>query len=267
MPPLAPESPPLIYVQDDDFLVAVGEPLPLHELRRVLVAKWDSLYADALRNACVRAFPDAAVQICRRGADTLRALREHPADLALLGLTFVDLDGIDVLQAIARERLAARVMVVSHRKDEHSLQALRAVRFDGFFDPFEESPASLVDALQQVASGRGYISPSLRRELFMQRSAGILALRLTPAELQVFGVIGDGSDDREAAERLGMSEATVQTHRRNLMRKLDVTTSAKLVREAVRLGVVRIKSDGTIMRPGFDQLSADRAQRRSPPPA
>jgi DNA-binding NarL/FixJ family response regulator len=261
----APESSPLVYVQNDDFFAVVGEPLPLHDLRRVVVAKWDSVYADALRNACVRAFPDTPVEVCRRGEDALRALRENPADLALLGLTFVDLDGVDVLQAIARERLATRVMVVSGRKDEHSLQALRAVRFDGFFDPLAESPEALVDALQQVASGRGYISPSLRRELFAQRSAGILALRLTPAELQVLGVIGDGSDDREAAERLGMSEATVQTHRRNLMRKLDVTTSAKLVREAVRLGVVRIKPDGTIVRPGFDRLSADRA--RKPPPS
>ena len=249
-----PEPSPLVYVQDEDFFALVGEPLPLDAVSRIVVAKWDSLYAEALRGACVRAFPDTPVRVCHRGEETLRVLRERPVELALLGLTFVDLDGVDILQAIARERLARRVMVVSGRKDEHSLQALRAARFDSFFDPFEESVDALVEALRQVAAGHGYISPSLRRTLLTQRSTGVLALRLTPAELQVFCVIGDGSDDREAAQRLGLSEATVQTHRRNVMRKLDVSTSAKLVREAVRLGVVHIKPDGTVVRPGFSHL-------------
>jgi two-component system nitrate/nitrite response regulator NarL len=121
---------------------------------------------------------------------------------------------------------------------------------------------ALVEALRSVASGRGYLSPSLRREMVSQRAAGVLALRLTPAELQVFCVIGDGSDDGEAAKRLAIKEATVQTHRRNIMRKLNVATSAKLVREAVRLGVVQIKPDGQIVRPGFEELVAARLAKK-----
>lgn len=262
-----PEPTPLVYTQDEDFLIAVGEPLALTDVSRIVVAKWDGLYADALRNACERAFPGTPVQVCRRGADTLAALRLQRADLLLLGLSFVDLDGVDLLQTIVRERLAQRVMVVSGRKDEHSLQALRVARFDGFFDPYAEDVPALVEALRQVACGQGYLSPTLRRELFVQRSAGMLVPRLTLAELQVLCVIGDGTDDREAAERLGLSDATVQTHRRNLMRKLEVTTSAKLVREAVRLGVVRIQPDGSVVRPGFEQLRADRASRRAGTPS
>ena len=77
-------------------------------------------------------------------------------------------------------------------------------------------------------------------------------------------MIGDGSDDREAATRLGLSVATVTTHRRNIMRKLDVPSSAKLVREAVRLGVVRIGPDGAIVRPGLEETIAARAARKLP---
>lgn len=253
----------LVYVQNDTFVAAVGEPMPLERVRRVVIGKWDALYADALRGACARAFPGVDTQVERRGAEVIEALRRAPADFALIGLTFVDLDGVDVLRAIARERLATRVLVVSGRKDEHSLQALRSAAFDGFFDPFSESVEALVGALQQVAAGQGYLSVALRKEFLVQRSAGVLAPRLTPAELQVFCVIGDGSDDAEAAERLGMRVATVQTHRRNIMRKLNIPTSAKLVREAVRLGVVQIKPDGQIVRPGFDELVAARQARRA----
>jgi len=269
----APESSPLVYVQDDTFVAGVGEPLPLTDIRRIVVAKWDALYAEALRSACAQALPDAAVEVCRRGDDTLTALRARPADLALLGLTFADMDGVDVLDAIARERLATRTLLVSGRKDEHSLHALRTARFDGFFDPFGESLAQLIEVLRQIADGQGYISPSVRRPLLSDRPLGVLGQRLSPAELQVLCVIGDGSNDAEAAVRLGLSEATVETHRRNLMRKLDVATSAKLVREAVRLGVVRIEADGQIIRPGFARRFADRQaakaaqKKRGLPPA
>lgn len=252
----------LVYTQNDDFFTTVGEPLPLDAIKRVVIGKWDALYADALRSACERAFPAVQTQVCRKGAEVIAALREKPADFVLLGLTFVDLDGVDVLQTLWRERLTRRVLVVSGRKDEHSLQALRAAAFDGFFDPFAESVEALVAALHQVASGHGYVSASLRRDLMGQKGLGVLAPRLTPAELQVFCVIGDGSDDTEAGDRLGMRVATVQTHRRNIMRKLGISTSAKLVREAVRLGVVQIKSDGQIVRPGFEAIVAARRARK-----
>lgn len=259
----APEPSSLVYVQDDTLVAAVGEPLPLVGGGRIVIAKWDGLYAEALRSACGQAFPAAAVGICRRGDETLQSLRVQRADLVLTGLTFVDLDGVDVLETIAREKLATRVLVVSGRKDEHSMQALRTARFDGFFDPFSESIETLVEALQQVAAGRGYISPSLRRQLIERSTAEVLGQRLTPGELQVFCVIGDGSDDAEAAERLGLTVSTVQTHRRNIMRKLGVPTSAKLVREAVRLGVVRITPAGTIIRPGFERMHADWQSRKA----
>lgn len=247
----AAESSPLVYIQDDSFVLLLGEPLPLDHLSRIVVAKWDAIYAEALGAACGRAFAGTPVVICRSGGETLARLRERGADFAVIGLTFPDLDGLDLLQAIVRERLARRVVIVSGRKDEHSLQTLRAARFDGLFDPYEENLDALVSALQQIADGRGYVSPSLCRRMFTQRSAGVLAPRLTPAELQVLSIIGDGSDDGEAASRLGVSDSTVATHRRALMRKLDVPTSAKLVREAIRLGVVRITPDGGIVRPGF----------------
>lgn len=269
MTPPASGPPPLVYTQDETFVIAVGEPLPLTEVSRIVVAKWDGLYAEALRAACAQAFPATPVEVCRHGADVLKSLRAQPADLALLGLTFADLDGVDLLETVARERLASRVLVVSGRRDEHSLHTLRTARFDGFFDPFGEDLAALVVALKRVADGEGYISPWLLQPLLGRPESGVLGQCLTPAELQVLCVIGDGTENTEAAARLGLTESTIQTYRRNLMRKLDVRTSAKLVREAVRLGVVRITPDGKTIRPGFDRMQSDRQARqaaRHPPP-
>lgn len=264
MPHSEPPRSPLIYAQDEDFLTLVGEPIELTPTSRIVVAKADGFYAEALRATCAQAFPKTEAEVCRSGGALLTALRQRPTDLAVIGLTFADLDGIDVLDANAREHWVRRVFIVSSRKDEHTLSALRTARFDGFFDPIEEGGTALVPALQQVASGRGYISPALCRRWVERRASGALTRRLTLAERLVFSVIGDGSDDREAAERLGLRKATVQSYRRNVMHKLDVATSAKLVTEAVRLGVVRISPDGEIVRPGFERLLAEwRAKRAS----
>ena len=266
-----PKPSPLIYVQNETFVAAVGEPLALTDVSRIVIAKWDGLYAEALRAACAQAFEGTPVEVCRLGGSALQSLRDQPAGLVLMGLTFADLDGVDVLETIAGEHLASRVMLVSGRKDEHSLQTLRTARFDGFFDPWDENFDALVAALRVVAAGRGYISPSLHRQLLGRQASGALGLWLTPSEHQVFAVIGDGSDNSEAAERLGLSEATVLMHRRSIMRKLDVHSSAKLVREAVRMGVVRITPDGRILRPGFERILADRksngSARAKPPQA
>jgi len=213
--------------------------------------RWDQTCADALRLACQQAFPSCAIELCSQGFDALDRLRAMPADLLLLGLNFTDLDGVDLLEYISELHLAQRVVIATDRRDEHSLLALRSARFDGFVDTSTETIEALVAALQAVAAGRDYISLSLRRNLIERHGDGVLAQKLTPTEINVFSVLGDGTTDAEAAEILSLSKSTVQTHRRNIMGKLGVSSSAKLVCEAIRLGVVRIASDGTVMRPGF----------------
>ncbi len=215
---------------------------------RVVIAKPMRLYAEAMAVVCRDLLAGAEITIVVRGAELLGRLRAQPADLLVLGLAFPDLDGLDLLAPIAREKLAARVLVDSPRRDEYSLLRLRSARFDGFIDASSEDVAALSTAIRSVLDGQGYISPTLRPQLIDRAPADALGQRLTPAELQVLGVIGDGSDNDEAGERLGLSPKTVQTHRRNIMRKLRVSTSAKLVREAVRLGIVRITPRGVVAR-------------------
>ncbi|MBS0663712.1 MAG: response regulator transcription factor [Verrucomicrobia bacterium] len=222
--------------------------LPAPARLRVVIAKPMRLYAEALAVVCRELLAGAEVGIVLRGAELLNSLRNRPADLLVLGLAFPDLDGLDLLAPIAREKLAGRVLVDSPRRDEYSLLMLRSARFDGFIDASTETVEALTAAIRAVLAGQGYISPTLRPQLVDREPVGALGQRLTPAELHVLGVIGDGSDNDEAAARLGLSPKTVQTHRRNIMRKLRVSTSAKLVREAVRLGVVRITPGGVLAR-------------------
>jgi two-component system nitrate/nitrite response regulator NarL len=227
-----------------------------HWVRRVVIGQWGRTYADALQGLCARAFPQADFVSCCSGGETLATLREEPADVLLLSLTFADMDGVDLLPVIAREKLSARLLVASHRREEHSLQALRESRFDGLIDTLEESAESLVRALRQVAGGGAYLSPSLRDAIIVRAAPGETMQKLTAMETRMLAELGDGSSNTTVADKLGISVATVQTHRRNLMRKLGISSSARLVREAIRLGLVRITTDGRVIRPGFNPTEA-----------
>jgi two-component system nitrate/nitrite response regulator NarL len=227
-------------------------------VHRIVVAKWGQVYAEALKLICQHAFPRAEVEACSSGKATLATLRARPADLVLLTLTFSDYDGIDLLQTVIEENLSAKVLLGCRRRDEHCLHSLRNARFDGILDTLHENLDTMLEALETVACGRAYVSPAFRDIVVDRIVPSTLWQKLTAAEIKVLKIIGDGSDDQEAAATLGLSAATVQTHRRNIMRKLDVTSSAKLVRESIRLGIVRITDHGRIIRPGLiRQLGED----------
>jgi DNA-binding NarL/FixJ family response regulator len=226
-------------------------------VQQIVIAQCGRTYAEALKGVCNRAFPKKEIVLCcTTGEAVLNTLRSKPTDVLLLALNFPDIDGLDLLRCVAEEKLATRVLVVSQQSQEHSLQALRLSRFDGLIDAQEESVEALIKALHLVAAGEPYISPTLRPYIINRHPTGILAQKLTPAEIHVLAEIGDGSNNQEAAVRLGLTESTVQTHRRNIMRKLGITSSAKLVLEAVRLGMVRVTANGNIIRPGFHKFAA-----------
>ena len=229
-------------------------PLPIESpewVRRVVVGQWGRTYAEALQFFCRQTFPNATVTIACSGADILAALYAQRADVLLLAMSLPDMHGSDLLPRIASEKLATRVLVAAHHRDERCLLALRDAQFDGLLDTQEETTETLVKALRMVAAGVPFVSPVFRDTVIDRDPVGVVWQKLTPAEIRVFTMIGDGTGNEEAARELGLKETTVQTHRRNLMHKLGISSSAKLVREAIRLGVVRITSDGTVIRAGF----------------
>ncbi len=224
---------------------------------RIAIVHQNRVQADALRLACAEVFPTAEMNLHPRGNPALLALRQQPADILLVGLTFEDIDGIELLKQVCDAPLASRILIVSEHWDEHVLLSLRTVLFTGAVDLTTECIDTIKQILRHVAHGHGYISPTLRRYLIDELPSGLSTNELTVTELRVLRVIGDGSDNHEAALQLGITKATVQTHRRNIMRKLGVATSAKLVREAVRLGVVRIPLLMLFKRPHLEVFPRD----------
>jgi DNA-binding NarL/FixJ family response regulator len=225
----------------------------------MLVAKWDQLNCYGVAQAARQACPDTEVHKCHSVLTALSFLQTQAVALGIFGLTFPDGDGLDLVAQMIRERRCQRVLVVSGRLDEVTRLGLKEVSIDGFFHAAVEAPIRLVDAIQCVARGSRYFTPEPGPML--NSKSATLAQMFTPTELQVFAVLGAGADDQQAATRLGLSTATVHTHRQHIMRKLRVQTRTELMREALTRGMVRYTTSGGVLTPGLEHVLAERAQR------
>lgn len=224
----------------------------------VLILKADRLYADGLRQNAERVLQPACVTIASSVSAARSILSTERIDLFITGVgESLEGDALDLIAQCKRSPLRARrVLVVTMRREYRTFAALRTLPIDGAFDSAEETPAAFVEALRAVVDGARYWSPSITRQLQRLAAAPTALFRmLTDFEQVVLSVIGDGCDDAEAAEELGLSPATISTVRRGLHRKLGVQHRGELVRIAAQKGFVRFTPDG-VERPGFALLAA-----------
>lgn len=218
----------------------------------MIIVKRDRFCACAINQLVRNEFPKAQVSVCHTGAAAMAALQQTPAALGLLGLTLPDVDGLDLIIDIIERCLVSRLLVVSARNDEHSQQVLRRIGVAGFFDCSVEEGSNLITAVRRVASGGVYFTAAAHHA----RGAGpMLAQILSPTEMRVLAVIGDGASDQEATDQLNLSATTIHTHRQRIMRKLGIQSRAALMRVAIERGIVRFGVD-RVFRPGMKRLLA-----------
>lgn len=232
-------------------------------MNRVLIVKWDCLYARFLAEAVLEFYPQARIDSVFTSESARVRLLQHSYDLVIAGLSFDDGDGLPLIFEMAQSAEVQALLLVTLRKDAQTLGLLRQFRRISVFDPARDAPERFALAIAHVSQSRRYLSPTFH-ELLMSSDSGhhTLYAQLTETERMVLSVIGDGSDDKSAGERLGLEPASVHAHRKRLMRKLGVQTREMLFRRALELGVVRILPDGRTARPSFDVMKSQIESRK-----
>lgn len=229
--------------------------------RTVLIAKADRIYAAALRTAIESLVPDAEIDCVSRLDEAERQVGQKKYDLIVSGIMLLDGDALDWLASILGAPDSPRVMVVTGRRETRVLAALHESRAHGVFDSCEYGLDELREAIRLVLSGGMFWSGTVRDALLSEACDGPELLRcLTPTEQLVLAVIGDGSDDNEAADRLAMTSVAIRSHRKRLYAKLRINHRGQLIRLALCHGFVRV-SGARVVHPGFGLLRS-RAPRR-----
>ncbi len=171
-------------------------------------------------------------------ASALELVRQHCPDLVIVDLSLADGSGLDLLKRLRQEGASVRVLVCSML--DEALYAQRALHAGAMgFIGKQEATARVVEAVRHVLTGRVWISEAMRARMedvdeaaSEPRSAGVVS-SLSDRELQVFQLIGCGLGPSAIAVRLGVSVKTVESHRENIKRKLQLRSGGELSRGAV----------------------------------
>jgi len=174
------------------------------------------------------------------GEEALPLIGSSTPDVVLCDLGLPGIDGIEVTRRVRCRPGAPEVLILTvFEEEERVLAAVRAGAAGYLLKG--ASLARVVEAIQDVHAGGTVIQPSLAR-VMLRHFQGAAQLpptaALTPRETEILQIIGKGLSNRETAEVLGVSRATVRTHLEHIYEKLEVTNRVEAVAEGIRQGLI-----------------------------
>ncbi|HEY6930539.1 MAG TPA: response regulator transcription factor [Thermoanaerobaculia bacterium] len=176
------------------------------------------------------------------GREALEILEEFSPDILLLDISMPGMNGLEAASRAARVAPGTRVILVSmHANEEYVQQALQAGAAGYVLK--DAGMAELELAIRSVARGETFLSPAVSRSVIADYVSRIGPKKnpldaLTPRQREVLQLVAEGKTTKRIAQELKVAVKTVETHRAQLMARLDIHDLAGLVRFAVRVGLV-----------------------------
>lgn len=210
---------------------------------RILLADDHAMLRDGV-HMVLEAQPGFEVVGCAdNGRDAVRLVRELQPDIAVLDVAMPEMNGLEATKAIRECCPDTAIVILSmHEGEEYLREALRAGAAGYVLK--RAAAQELVGAIMAVRRGESYLDPALTRTLISDYVRQVERSDETPdsltdRELEVLTLVAEGLTNRQIALRLNISIKTVQTHRANLMDKLNLHDRTELVRYAIRRGLIQ----------------------------
>jgi DNA-binding NarL/FixJ family response regulator len=206
---------------------------------RILIADDHTLVRAGLTSLIARLPEMEVVAEAADGRQALRLVRDLQPDLVLMDIAMPGLNGLEAAERIHNIHPQTKIIILSmHASEEYVAQALKAGA-SGYLLK-DAATAELEMALKSVAMGQFYLSPAISRQVvdnFLRGGPTGLDL-LTPRQREILQLIAEGKGTREIADTLHLSVKTVETHRAQLMERLDIHDVVGLVRYAMKKGLI-----------------------------
>lgn len=210
----------------------------------LFIADDHSLYVDILEMALTQqsAFPVRILGTANNGEELLLKLQTLKPDILLLDLNMPVMNGLDVIPILKEDHPHLQVIIVTKYSDPKFVrECIQQHKVAGYILK-TSSFLELIEALNNVSQGQTHISKSL--QLYPKNGtdevpsaifeeAFLTKYNLTRREVEILGLISQAKSSSEIAENLYISPQTVGAHRKNIMRKLNLSTTAGLVRFAI----------------------------------
>jgi DNA-binding NarL/FixJ family response regulator len=210
---------------------------------KIVIVEDHLMIRDVIRKVCSSEFGYSVVGETDSGVQAVELILKHRPDAVILDLSLPDMDGFNVADRVLKVMPSLRILMLSSHCDDYTLFRVEKSGVHGFIDKNSNTVEILRDALKALADGRIYFSQAFQAARMARRSDPRSFIKvLSDWERAILSLIGQGLSDEEIAERLNLSPRTVQTHRSNILRKLDLKGTPKLIAFAVENGFTQIQS-------------------------
>ena len=212
---------------------------------RILLVDDHKIVRDGLRTLIEKEPGMEVVGEARNGREGLKLTRKLLPDVTIMDITMPDMNGIDATRSILEEHPEIKVIALSMHSDRRLVSGMLEAGASGYLlkdSAFEE----LARAVHAVMAHQTYLSPSITDiviKRFIGKSTSVersVFTDLTKREREVLQLLVEGMSTKEVASSLNVSVKTIETHRANIMDKLDIHSISELVKYAIREGLTSI---------------------------
>jgi DNA-binding NarL/FixJ family response regulator len=208
---------------------------------KVLLVDDHQIIIDGLKSLLSNSGEIAVVGEANNGHEALRILNLIEIDVILMDIDMPVMNGIDTLKEIRRHGSAVKVIILSMHNEAGMIKSLVNLGANGYLLK-SSSQDEVVNAIGKVADGQSYFSTEVTLSLLNKSPNGIQANQqvelLTDRETEIIKLIAEGFSNKEIGDKLFISHRTVDTHRTNLMKKLNISNIAGLISYAIKNGIV-----------------------------
>lgn len=211
---------------------------------RIVIAEDHTILREGLRSLLCSDPEFDVVGEAEDGRDAIRCVEALSPDLVLMDLSMPRMNGLDAIKEIKKQNPEIKIIVLTvHKTEEYILATLQAGA-DGYLLK-DATHSELVMAIKNVLAGKRYLSPGISEKVIEGYLEGRRTLKtksswdtLTQREREILKLIAEGYKNKEVADYLYISLKTVEKHRSNLMRKLDLHNVAALTAFAAEKGLI-----------------------------
>ena len=173
------------------------------------------------------------------GLDAIRQLEVLKVDIVLMDIDMPEMNGIDATKVLKKDYPDLKIIILTMHDEKSIIQLLMDIGADGYILK-NATQEELLQGIKQVKSGKKHFSPDVTIALLRNDiESSKVSHDLTSREVEILTLIAEGFSNKEIGDKLFISHRTVDTHRTNLMKKLEINNIAGLIRYAIKHSLVQ----------------------------
>jgi len=210
---------------------------------RVIIADDHAILRDGLKSLFEKKGMDV-IAIAKNGHEAVDFAIRYQPDVVLMDISMPDLNGVEATAAIIKEVPKTKVIALSMHSNKKVVDKMIASGASGYVLK-ETAFSELYDAVKEVDKGNFYLTPSIAGMFTdnqgkpLKSSCDVpMFKQISKKERQVLQLVAEGKKTKDIAQKMGVTIKTIESHRRNIMKKLNIFSIAGLTKFAIKEGIV-----------------------------